>query len=116
MDKQTKNNPVGRVLVTLTLCAAMANLGGCVLAVGNGDGGDDWSSSSHNDSSLAHAVRASLDTDPATHEADLSVSADHGRVYLAGTVHSADVLSKAVTLALNTPDVKSVRCRITVTH
>ncbi len=117
MDKQTKNNPVGRVLVTLTLCAAMANLGGCVLAVGNGDGMDDsWNSSSHSDSSLAHAVRASLDTDPATHEADLSVSADHGRVYLEGTVHSPEVLSKAVELALNTPDVKSVHCRIVVTH
>lgn len=104
-----------RILVTMTLCAAMANLGGCVLAVGNGDMGDDSSwSSEHSDGSLARAVRTNLDADAAVKEADLNVSAEHGRVYLEGTVHSADTLAKAVEIALNTPDVKSVRCRVTV--
>jgi hypothetical protein len=102
-----------RVLTVLTLCAALTGLGGCVLAVGNGFG-DDSSWSSGRDSSLAKAVRASLDSDPAIREADLGVSADHGRVYLEGTVHSAETLAKAVELALATPDVKSVRCRIVV--
>jgi len=106
-----------RILVTLTLCAAMANLGGCVLAVGN-DGGDDssWSSSDARDNSLAHAVRASLNGDAATQYADLTVSTEHDRVRLTGTVHSTDVLAKAVQLALDTPGVRSVTCRIVVTH
>lgn len=114
MQKTTR--PVSRVLVTLTLVAAMSSLGGCVLAIGNGDSDDTTWSSSHADSTLAHAVRANLDADVLTRGADISVSADHGRVYLEGNVHSTDVLSKAVDIALNTPDVKSVRCRITVTH
>ena len=106
-----------RILVTMTLCAAMVNLGGCVLAVGN-DGGDDstsWNSSETNNG-LAGAVRASLSGDPATQYADITVSTDHDRVRLTGTVHSTDVLEKAVQLALNTPGVRSVSCRIVVTH
>ena len=102
-----------RILTALTLCTALAGLGGCVLAVGNGFG-DESSWSSDRDSSLAKAVRASLDSDPAIHETDLGVSADHGRVYLDGTVHSSETLAKAVALALATPDVKSVHCRIIV--
>jgi osmotically-inducible protein OsmY len=100
----------------MTLCAAMANLGGCVLAVGNGDGGDDssWTSSDARDSSLARAVRSGLAADPATHEADISVAAEHGRVFLSGTVHSPEVLEKAVQIALGNPDVTSVRCHINV--
>jgi len=98
------------ILTALTLCTALTALGGCVLAVGNGFG-DESSWSSDRDSSLAKAVRASLDSDPALHEADLDVSADHGRVYLQGTVHSAETLAKAVELALATADVKSVQRR-----
>lgn len=113
-NKQAKDRPVTRVLVTLTLVAAMASLNGCVLAIGNGDSDDTSWSSSHGDSALAHAVRANLDADPVTRGADLTVSADHGRVYLEGSVHSTEVLSKAVQIALDTQDVKSVRCRITV--
>jgi|SRR6185312_3470059 len=107
-----------RVLVTLTLCAAMANLSGCVLAVGNGgdDDSSSWSSSDARDSNLAHDVRARLNVDPATQYADLSVSTDHDRVRLSGTVHSTDVLEKAVQLTLDTPGVRSVSCRIMVTH
>lgn len=107
-----------RILVTMSLCAAMANLGGCVLAVGNGDGGSDsnWSSSDSTSSSLAKAVRASLNSDPVTESADLTVYADHDRIRLTGTVHSADVLEKAVQLALDTPGVASVNCKILVTH
>lgn len=106
-----------RILVTMTLCAAMANLGGCVLAVGNGDDGSDsgWNSSETNNT-LASAVRASLSGDPATQYADLTVYTDHDRVRLTGTVHSTEVLEKAVHLALNTPGVRSVSCRIVVTH
>ncbi|HEX7964453.1 MAG TPA: BON domain-containing protein [Gammaproteobacteria bacterium] len=103
-----------RILVTMTLCAAMANLGGCVLAVGNGiDDGSSWSSE-HSDTTLARAVRASYEADPALREADLKVSAEHGRVYLEGTVHSAETLTRAVQVALDTPEVKSVRCRVVV--
>lgn len=107
-----------RILVTMSLCAAMANLGGCVLAVGNGGDGSDasWSSSDSTSSSLAKAVRASLNSDPVTEAADLTVYADHDRIRLTGTVHSTDVLEKAVQLALDTPGVAVVNCRIVVTH
>ena len=107
-----------RVLVTLTLCAAMANLGGCVLAVGNGgdDDGSTWSSSDARDSNLAHAVRASLNGDATTQYADLTVATEHDRVRLTGTVHSSEVLAKAVQLTLDTPGVRSVSCHIVVTH
>jgi len=107
-----------RILVTMSLCAAMANLGGCVLAVGNGDGGSDssFSSSDSTSSSLAKAVRSSLNSDPVTEAADLTVYADHDRIKLTGTVHSTDVLEKAVQLALDTPGVAVVNCRIVVTH
>ena len=107
-----------RILVTMSLCAAMANLGGCVLAVGNGDGGSDssFSSSDSTSSSLAKAVRHSLNSDPVTEAADLTVYADHDRIKLTGTVHSTDVLEKAVQLALDTPGVAVVSCRIVVTH
>lgn len=104
-----------RILVTLTLCAAVANLGGCVLAFGNGVGDDsNWSSSDHRDTSLAKAIRSGLDADPATHEADLSVSTDGGKVYLYGTVHAPETLEKAVQIALANPDTTSVHCRISV--
>ena len=107
-----------RILVTMSLCAVMANLGGCVLAVGNGDGGPDssFSSSDSMSSSLAKAVRHSLNSDPVTEAADLTVYADHDRIKLTGTVHSTDVLEKAVQLALDTPGVAVVNCRIVVTH
>jgi osmotically-inducible protein OsmY len=108
-----------RILVTMSLCAAMANLGGCVLALGNGDGsnGDaSWSSSDSTSSSLAKAVRANLNSNPVTEAADLTVYADHDRIKLTGTVHSSDVLEKAVQLALDTPGVAVVNCRIVVTH
>src|SRR5579885_3469049 len=96
-----------RILVTMTLCAAVANLGGCVLAVGNGDSGPEsgWSSSDSTSSSLAKAVRSSLNADPVTEAADITVYADHDRIRLAGTVHSTDVLEKAVQHALDTPGV-----------
>ena len=104
-----------RILVTLTLCAAVANLGGCVLALGNGVGDDSsWSSSDHRDTGLARAIRSALDADPATHEADLSVATDGGRVYLHGTVHAPETLEKAVQIALANPDTTSVRCHIDV--
>ena len=106
-----------RILVTLTLCAAVANLGGCVLALGNGTGDDsNWSSSEHRDSSLARAIRSGLDADPATHEADLTVSTDGGKVYLHGTVRAPETLEKAVQIALANPDTTSVHCHITVIH
>ena len=107
-----------RVLVTLTLCTAMANLGGCVLAYDGGvDGGDSsWSSADSSSSSLAKAVRNSLNGDPVTEAADLTVYADHDRVKLTGTVHSTAILEKAVQLALDTPGVATVSCRIVVTH
>ena len=104
-----------RVLVTLTICAAAASLGGCVLAFGNGTGDDStWSSSSHHDTTLARAIRSGLDADPATHEADLSVATDDGRVYLSGSVHAPETLEKAVQIALANPDTTSVHCHIDV--
>ena len=107
-----------RILVTMSLCAAMANLGGCVLALGNDAGGNDsnWSSADSTSSSLAKAVRHSLNSDPITEAADLTVYADHDRVKLTGTVHATDVLEKAVQLALDTPGVAMVNCKIVVTH
>lgn len=107
-----------RILVTMSLCAAMANLGGCVLALGNdaGSGDTSWSSSDSTSSSLAKAVRASLNSNPVTEAADLTVYAEHDRIRLTGTVHSSDVLEKAVQLALDTPGVATVNCRIVVTH
>ncbi|HEY3858077.1 MAG TPA: BON domain-containing protein [Gammaproteobacteria bacterium] len=106
-----------RVLVTLTLCAAMANLSGCVLAVGTG-GDDDtsWNSSAHHDTTLAHAIRTGLDAEPATHEADLSVASEDGRVYLSGSVHAPETLEKAVQIALANPDTVSVHCHVVITR
>jgi osmotically-inducible protein OsmY len=104
-----------RILTAMILSAALLNLGGCVLAVGNDDGGDgsSWSGTdSHN--SLARAVRAGLDGDPLTQDAELSVSTDDGRVYLGGTVTKPEILARAVEIAFNVAGVKSVRCRITV--
>ncbi|MGE5625371.1 MAG: BON domain-containing protein [Bacillota bacterium] len=105
-----------RLVTAITVSLVLMNLGGCVLAVGNGDGGDDsyWTSSESRDSSLARAVRHGLEADPATHDADISVAAEHGRVYLSGTVSSPDTLQKAVQIAFSNPDVNSVRCKITV--
>jgi osmotically-inducible protein OsmY len=106
-----------RILVTMSLCAAIANLGGCVLALGNDGGGDSsWTSSESSSSDVAKAVRQSLNSSPITESADLTVYADHDRVRLTGTVHSIDVLEKAVQLALDTPGVATVNCRIVVTH
>jgi len=104
-----------RLLTALTLSVALLNMGGCVLAVGN-DGSDDssWNSSDYRDSDLAHTVRKSLEGDALTHDADITVSADRGRVFLSGTVNGPDVLSRAVQLAFALPDVKSVRCHVTV--
>ncbi len=102
-----------RTLATLVLCGSLVSLGGCVLAIGN-DAGDDSSWSGSSDNSLARAVRARLDGDQQLHELDLRVSTEHGRVYLSGTVSDPQVLAHAVQVALDTPDVKSVRCSITV--
>lgn len=102
-----------RALATLTLCATLASLGGCVLAVGT-DGDNAAYGHGDSDTSLARVVRAALDSDPVVHAADISVSTDHGRVYLSGTTHSADALAKAVQLSLDSPDVKSVHCDVTV--
>jgi len=103
-----------RILTAMILSATLLNLGGCVLAVGNDDGGDSaWSGTdSHN--SLARAVRAGLDGDPLTQDAELTVSTDDGRVYLGGTVTKPAILARAVEIAFNVAGAKSVRCRITV--
>ena len=105
-----------RILTAAALSMLLLNLGGCVLAVGNdGDSGSESSwSSSDADSNLAHAVRSSLNSDPQTRDADILVSADHGRITLKGTVRSTEVLAKAVQLALDMPDVKSVHSNVTV--
>jgi osmotically-inducible protein OsmY len=103
-----------RALATLILCGSLVSLGGCVLAIGN-DAGDDssWSSGS-SDNSLARAVRARFDGDQQLHDLDIRISTEHGRVYLSGNLSDPQLLSHAVQLALETPDVKSVRCSITV--
>ena len=104
-----------RILVTLTLCAAVSSLNGCVLALGNDAGGDsNWSSSEHRDTSLARAIRSGLDADPATHEADISVYTDGDKVYLTGTVRAPETLEKAVQIAMANSDTTSVHCRIEV--
>lgn len=104
-----------RVLYAAALAALLLNLSGCVLALG--EGGDNGSSSwshSDDDSTLARAVRVRLDEDPLTKDSEITVSADHGRVYLDGVTSKPEALAKAVEIALNTPDVKSVRCHVTV--
>lgn len=100
-----------RALATLVLCGSLLSLGGCVLAIGN-DAGGDWSSGS-SDNSLARAVRDRIDGDQTLHDLDLRVSTEHGRVYLTGNLSDPQLLAHAVQLALDTPDVKSVRCSIT---
>jgi len=104
-----------RALCAAALAALLLNLGGCVLAVG--DTGDSSSSSwskHDDDSSLARAVRLRLDEEPLTQSAEITVSADNGRVYLDGVTSKPEVLAKVVEIALATPDVKSVRCHVTV--
>jgi hypothetical protein len=106
------------ILRVLALGFALLSLGGCVLALGN-DSGEGYTDSSfstaESSGGLARAVRARLDGDALTQGADLSVSSDgHGRVILGGVTSRPEVLARAVELALATPDVKSVRCRITI--
>lgn len=107
-----------RLLTASLLSLALLNLGGCVLAVGNGDdsGSDDYSwHDSSSASNLATAVRVKLQDDALTHGVDLQVSADSsGRVYIRGMTSNPEVVSRALQLALDTPDVKSVRCKIIV--
>lgn len=102
-----------RALATLVLCGSLASLGGCVLAIGN-DAGDSSSWNGSSDNSLARAVRARLDGDQQLHDLDLRVSTEHGRVYLTGNLADPQLLAHAVQVALDTPDVKSVRCDVTV--
>ena len=104
-----------RVLTAAALCALMLNLGGCVLALDSeGNSGSSSWSSGDSDSSLARVVRARLDGDPVTQPAEFSVTTEHGRVYIDGITSRPDVLAKAVQIALDTPDVKSVRCHVTI--
>lgn len=105
-----------RILTALVLSIAVLNLSGCVLAV---DGSDSGSSSWHDnatdgDSSLSRAVRARLDGDPITQAAEFTVTSEHGRVYLDGVTDKPEVLAKAVQIILDTPDVKSVRCHVSI--
>ena len=102
-----------RALATLVLCGSLVSLGGCVLAIGNDAGdGSSWSGSS--DNSLARAVRGRFDGDQTLHDLDLRISTEHGRVYLTGNLSDPQLLAHAVQLALDTPDVKSVRCNVTI--
>lgn len=104
-----------RILTAAALAALMLNLGGCVLALdSDGDSHSSNWSSDESDTSLARAVRARLDGDPLTQPAEFTVTTDHGRVYLDGITDKPEVLAKALQIALDTPDVKSVRCHVTV--
>jgi|SRR5579859_268806 len=104
-----------RMMTAAALVALMLNLGGCVLALDSeGDAHSSSWSSGESDTSLARAVRARLDGDPVTEAAEFTVTTEHGRVYLDGTTDKPEALAKAVQIALDTPDVKSVRCHVTV--
>lgn len=104
-----------RILTAAALAALMLNLGGCVLALdSDGDSHSSNWSSGESDTSLARAVRARLDGDPLTQPAEFTVTTDHGRVYLDGITDKPEVLAKALQVVLDTPDVKSVRCHVTV--
>lgn len=106
-----------RLLTAMMLGALVLSLSGCVLALGDSSGPNTSSWNSHDDdSSLARAVRVRLDADPLTQSAELSVSTERGRVYLDGVTSKPEVLAKAVEIALGTPDVKSVRCHVTVVN
>lgn len=104
-----------RLLTAVALGALVLNLSGCVLAFDGGDSGPGWhDSGSDGDGSLSRAVRARLDGDPVTQGAELTVTSERGRVYLDGVTARPEVLAKAIQIALDTPDVKSVRCHVTV--
>ena len=104
-----------RILPALFLSAAMLNLSGCVLAFDGSENGASWHDNQRDgDSSLTRAGRARLDGDPVTQAAEFTVTSEHGRVYLGGVTARPEVLAKAVEIALETPDVKSVRCHVTV--
>jgi len=104
-----------RLLTAVALSALVLNLSGCVLAFDGSENGPGWhDSSTDGDSSLSRAVRARLDGDPVTQGAELTVTSEHGRVYLDGVTSKPEVLAKAVQIALDTPDVKSVRCHVTI--
>lgn len=104
-----------RLLTAVALSALVLNLSGCVLAFDGSENGpsSSWSNRDE-DSSLARSVRARLDADPLTQSTEFTVTAEHGRVYLDGVTAKPEVLAKAVQIALDTPDVKSVRCHVTV--
>ena len=104
-----------RLLTAVALCALMLNLSGCVLAFDGGDSSPGWHDSSNDgDSSLSRAVRARLDGDPVTQDAEFTVTSEHGKVYLDGVTAKPEVLAKALQIIIDTPDVKSVRCHVTV--
>lgn len=104
-----------RFLTAVALCALMLNLSGCVLAFDGGENGSGWhDSSTDGDGSLSRAVRARLDGDPVTQEAEFTVTSEHGKVYLDGVTAKPEVLAKALQIIIDTPDVKSVRCHVTV--
>lgn len=103
-----------RILTALVLSVSVLNLSGCVLAFDGGENGSAWNESRDSDSNLSRAVRTQLDSDPVTQSAEFTVSSKHRRIYLDGITDKPEVLAKAIEIALDTPDVKSVRCHVTV--
>ncbi len=104
-----------RLFTAMALCALMLNLSGCVLAFDGGESGSGWhDSGTDGDGSLSRAVRARLDGDPVTQAAEFTVTSEHGKVYLDGITTKPEVLAKALQIIIDTPDVKSVRCHVTV--
>jgi hypothetical protein len=106
--------PSSHTLVAVVMTLALS---GCVLSVGRQpDGGHfaaHWIDLNAN-RKLAVLIRDKLENDPVTRGAGLSVKADDGIAYLAGSMSNPDLLARAVTLTLETEGVTSVRCDVTV--
>jgi hypothetical protein len=104
--------PLSLIILSTTLATS-----GCVLSVGHQPDGSviaaHWIDLQAN-RKLAQAIRSNLEGDPVTHGAGLSVKVEDSNAYLGGATNKPEILARAVTLALETPGVESVRCEVTV--
>lgn len=109
-----------KILRNLVLIGVVtALMGGCVLAIDGDNPHGHWdhdyySHSDQTDRDLAQAVRNSLNNNPQTRAAAISVYSRDGDITLQGTVNDSTVLGQAVTLAAATPGVQKVICEIVV--
>lgn len=66
------------------------------------------------DRRLTEAVKSQMTADASLRGSDFVVTSEDGHIYLEGATSNPEILAKAVAVALSTPGVDSVRCRVTI--